>query len=105
MALLIKEGEQMLKILTALMMLFLNISIFAAQLHYKMRVDGLACSYCAYGIEKKFKAIKGVKTIDIDLKKGLVLVTTEESTVFTKVQMKQLFEDSGFTFRSMSSNE
>ncbi len=40
---------------------------------YEIRADGLACPYCAYGIEKKFKAIKGVKNIDVDLKVSLSL--------------------------------
>ncbi|PHR71074.1 MAG: heavy metal transport/detoxification protein [Arcobacter sp.] len=92
----------MRKLLLAIFIILLNISVFAAEMTYKMRVDGLACLYCAYGIEKKFKAIEGVNTIDIDLKKGLVLVSTDEKVKFTEGQMTTLFQDSGFTFRSMA---
>ena len=56
----------------------------ASGIEYRMRVDGLACPYCAYGIEKKLKAIDGVQKIDVNLDDGLVIV------------------DAGFTFRSMT---
>ncbi|VAV99962.1 hypothetical protein MNBD_ALPHA02-2064, partial [hydrothermal vent metagenome] len=69
--------------------------------HYKIRADGLACAYCAYGIEKKFMKIDGVKHIDIDLKKGLVLITGDESLILKERQLKTLFNDSGFTFRKI----
>ncbi|VAW59534.1 hypothetical protein MNBD_GAMMA11-2917 [hydrothermal vent metagenome] len=66
---------------------------------YSVRVDGLACPYCAYGIEKKLNELKGVKFIDMDLDKGIVIV--EAYNVKLKdTQLKQLFQDAGFTYRS-----
>jgi mercuric ion binding protein len=67
-----------------------------------MRVDGLACPYCAYGIEKKLKEIEGVEKIDVDLDKGLVTVNVRENVELTEPQMTQLFKDAGFTYRSMT---
>lgn len=69
---------------------------------YTMRVDGLACPYCAYGIEKKLKKITGIKTVKVDLDKGLVTAIADDKVVLTDKQMTQLFKDSGFTFRSMT---
>lgn len=71
------------------------------QSQFEIRADGLACPYCAYGIEKKFMEIEGVKSIDVDLKKGLVKVTGVASLSFNEQQLKTLFTDSGFTYRSM----
>lgn len=68
---------------------------------YKIRADGLACPYCAYGIEKKFKAIEGVTTINVDLEKGIVSVCADSATEFTDEQLTQLFTDAGFTYRGM----
>ncbi len=73
----------------------------AAGTQYTMRVDGLACPYCAYGIEKKLKQIDGVRNIDIDLNSGVVQVQTAEDVELSDAQMKKLFNDAGFTFRSM----
>ena len=73
----------------------------AAGLHYQIRGDCLACPYCAYGIEKKLKQIDGVGKIDVDLDKGLVDVDVADGTTLTEPQMKKLFKDAGFTYRSM----
>jgi len=75
---------------------------FAAGTEYRMRVDGLACPYCAYGIEKKLKAIEGVEKIDVDLDAGLVIVDVAEGVELTEPQMKTLLQDAGFTYRSMT---
>ncbi len=72
---------------------------FAEATVYKIRVDGLACPYCAYGIEKKFNKINGVKFINMDLDKGVVTVKAQDVKL-EEPQLKKLFEDSGFTYRS-----
>ncbi len=78
---------------------------YAASTQYTMRVDGLACPYCAYGIEKKLKKIEGVENIEVDLDAGIVKVSVSEGTVLTEEQMTKLFKDAGFTMRSMESEE
>ena len=77
-----------------------NAAAFAAGTLYELRVDGLACPYCAYGIEKKLNAIDGVERIDIDLEKGLVIVNVAEGVKLSDEQMTRLFDDAGFTYRS-----
>lgn len=81
--------------------LLLGLSAIAHADEYSIRVDGLACPFCAYGIEKKLKAIHGVEDIDIDLDKGKVYFTLNNSERLLEADMKTLFNDSGFTFRSM----
>ncbi len=89
------------QMISALLGLLLMVPAFAAGTHYEMRVDGLACPFCAYGIEKKLKAIEGVSNIKVDLNKGLVSVDMAEGKTLSEEQMKKLFDDSGFTYRSM----
>jgi copper chaperone len=89
------------QILISLLGLFLMQAAFAGETKYEMRVDGLACPFCAYGIEKKLKAIEGASKINVDLNKGLVIVNMAEGTELTEEQMKKMFNDSGFTYRSM----
>lgn len=89
------------QIIVSLLGLMLMQSAFAAGTHYEMRVDGLACPFCAYGIEKKLKEIEGVSNIKVDLDKGLVSVDMAEGKKLTESQMKKLFSDAGFTYRSM----
>ena len=81
--------------------LFWTASAFADGTRYQMRVDGLACPYCAYGIEKNLKKIDGVEKIEVDLNNGLVTVNVAAGVTLTAAQMVKLFSDAGFTYRSM----
>ncbi len=83
------------------LLMFSSFGVLAAGTQYFMRVDGLACPYCAYGIEKKLNAIDGVQEIDVDLDTGVVQVNVADGVVLEEPAMKQLFRDAGFTFRSM----
>ncbi len=78
-----------------------SLAAMASGTRYVMRVDGLACPYCAYGVEKKFKKIEGVEKIDVDLDRGVVTVDVREGVRFTEPQMTALFKEAGFTFRGM----
>lgn len=84
------------------LLLLWSLAALAAGTQYALRVDGLACPYCAYGIEKKLKQIEGMEKIDVDLEKGLVTVNVREGVALTEPQMDQLFKDAGFTYRSMA---
>ncbi len=74
----------------------------AQGVRYELRVDGLACPFCAYGIEKKFKKTKGVEAVDIDLERGLVVVSAGEGVQLTREQVERIVKDAGFTLRSMT---
>jgi mercuric ion binding protein len=74
---------------------------FAAGTQYDLRVDGLACPFCAYGIEKKFIRTEGVESVDIDLKNGVVIVKTSEGKTFKEDQLKEVINEAGFTMHSM----
>jgi len=38
--------------------------------HYEVQVDGLACPFCAYGLEKKLKKLPGAANVQIELNTG-----------------------------------
>ncbi len=89
-------------LLIPLLAVALSTAAFAGSNQYALGVDGLACPFCAYGIEKKLNAIDGVDEVDIDLKNGLVTVDLNEGERLNDAQMTQLFKDAGFTYRSMT---
>lgn len=72
-----------------------------ADAFYRMRVDGMSCAYCAYGVEKKLRQLEGVKAVHINLEKGRVEIRVADDTRFTRKRMKALYSEAGFTFRSM----
>lgn len=62
-----------------------------------LEVDGLACPFCAYGVEKKLKHTKGVSRVDIRLNEGLVRVTVNEGAVFDETTARRIVTEAGFT--------
>ena len=95
-----KEMKQVL-LLISFVLLWSSLA-FAAGMQYDLRVDGLACPFCAYGIEKKFTRTEGVENVEIDLKNGLVVVKTSDGKSFTEDQLSNIIKDAGFTMKSMS---
>lgn len=67
---------------------------------YKIRVDGLACPFCAYGVEKKLKAVPGVKSLNISINSGTVTVTMSAGATLSRAVARQAIKESGFTMRS-----
>ena len=80
--------------------LLLPLSAFAALSQYQLRVDGLACPFCAYGIEKELKRTEGVAGIAIDINAGIVTVTMTEGATMTEAKASQIVKDAGFTLGS-----
>ena len=77
--------------------LLLPVAAFAAQTQYQLRVDGLACPFCAYGIEKELTRTDGVEGIDIDINAGTVTVTMADGAAMTEEKAQQIVKDAGFT--------
>ena len=85
-----------------LAILLAPLAAYAAPNVYQLKVDGLACPFCAYGIEKELGTLEGVEKIDVELKKGAVVVTMAEGTVLTESQATEAVQDAGFTLRAFS---
>lgn len=62
----------------------------------EVKVNGMACPFCAYGIEKKLKALPGARDVKVDLEKGLATFETPSGGV-SEQQIKQAIKDAGFT--------
>lgn len=65
-----------------------------------LRVDGLACPFCAYGLEKKLKKLEGVGTFDILLNEGKVNIQWDGEKPFRFGVVDQAVEEAGYTLRS-----
>ena len=66
---------------------------------YRLRVDGLACPFCAYGIEKSLGKVAGVERVEIDIRAGSILVTTSGNRALTERAARDAVEAAGFTLR------
>ncbi len=66
---------------------------------YTVEVDGLACPFCAYGIEKRLLALEGVQTVETDIKSGAVTVTMQPGSTLDEETARKAVEAAGFTLR------
>ena len=81
------------------MMLFAAPAVLADTHVYKLYVDGLACPFCAYGVEKKVGGLDGVEKIEIDIDGGIVTVTLAGGATLDEATAKQAVDEAGFTLR------
>jgi len=70
---------------------------------YVVRVDGLACPFCAYGIEKQFSSLPGVTGTDVNLANGVVIVHVKPGTHLDQAQIAKTVKDAGFTLKQVVS--
>lgn len=64
-------------------------------------VDGMACPFCAYGIEKKLKNLDAVQEMEVQLEEGRVLLAFEEGQSLTKEDIQGAVKNAGFTARKI----
>lgn len=68
----------------------------------KIEVDGLSCPFCAYGLEKNLKEVKGVSKIKIDVENAFVLIDILEGKSIDEKLLRNSITDAGFTPRNIS---
>jgi mercuric ion binding protein len=94
------EAIAMRKTIAALLCLALAwtaADAWAAIASYRLQVDGLACPFCAYGIEKKLTALDGVDKVETHIREGAVIVTMEDGAALDEATAKRAVEAAGFT--------
>ncbi len=64
---------------------------------FTVKVDGLGCPFCAYGLEKKFKELKGMKAPNIDMETGIFTFEFPSADSLSIVQVEQQVEKAGYT--------
>ncbi len=99
-----------LNILSVVMSLLILGSMFssplaATQQKVTLRVDGLACPFCAYGLEKKLKKIEGVEKLDIKINDGIVIMYFKEEAKINTDLIKKKVKEAGFTPREIVTDD
>ncbi len=67
----------------------------------EVRVDGMSCPFCAYGLEKKLKKIEGVHELVINIDKGSAKLIAKDSVAINIAAVRPAVKDAGFTPREM----
>jgi len=66
-----------------------------------IKVDGLYCPFCAYGLEKHLKKLKGFKKVEVNLKHGVAELHIKPGVTVTDTAIQQAVEDAGFDSASI----
>ncbi len=90
-----------LRIASALAMSFWLMTNVANAETYTLQVDGLACPFCSYGVEKQLRKLTGVNDVVTDIKAGTVQVNTKSGVKLTKADLRAAVKRSGFTLRGI----
>lgn len=86
----------------ALLILFLMVAsvAWARQPVYTVGVDGLACPFCTYGIEKQLHKLDGVEQVDTDIEQGRVVIKMSEGKTLDESRAERVVKKAGFSLRS-----
>lgn len=69
---------------------------------FLIRADGLACYFCAYGLERYFKKSGKIAAFDMNMEEGVVEATLLIGEPILSVEtIESYIYDAGFTFRSI----
>ena len=68
----------------------------------KMRVDGLACPFCAYGLEKRIKDVPGVSKIEIRVEDGVLILEARKDETIALDRLEPAVKKAGFTAREIT---
>jgi mercuric ion binding protein len=85
------------RMVAALSIALLSSGAFAAPPIYRLHVDGLACPFCAYGLEKKLGALPGVQGLETRIEDGTVIVTMTDGAMLDAASAKQAVKEAGFS--------
>jgi len=69
-------------------------SLFADTL--KVDINGMVCAFCANGVEKKFKKMKSVKKIDVNLENKVVTIEFAGEIPLSDLEITKLITGAGY---------
>jgi copper chaperone CopZ len=70
---------------------------YAQVLEVTVSVDGMACPFCAFGVEKKLRGVDGAGKIDVSMKDGTATITAQEGRSVEVGQVPEAIRDAGFS--------
>ena len=101
----LKESQTMMSFRAFVLVvpfLFASSGAYADSTVYQIGVDGMACPFCVYGVEKQLSKVDGVTEVETELKTGTILMSVSEGVPVDEEAIRQAITDAGFTMRSFS---
>lgn len=67
-----------------------------------VRVDGLSCPFCAYGLEKKLQSLDAVQSLNIKINEGIVEIFLKDGFRISEKDIRTAVNEAGFTPRDIN---
>ncbi len=99
---------QRIETLTGTMLVFVlmvGLAGTASAAEFTLRVDGMACPFCAFGIEKKLLKVPGVEELTILMDEGKIVLTLAAGAELDVPALHKAVKNAGFTLHSLLVDE
>ncbi len=103
-----RRQPRLLEALTGTMLAFVLMLAFVATAsasEFSLRVDGMACPFCAFGIEKKLLELPGVEELEILIDAGKIVLTLAAGAELDVPALHKAVKNAGFTLHSLLVHE
>lgn len=87
----------MKNILIGLLLIMAGTKVSAQLDQFVLRVEGLGCVFCAYGLDDKLKTIDGLQDLAIEVETGKVSFAVPTANHLTLDQAREKVVESGYT--------
>lgn len=64
-------------------------------------INGMVCSFCVQGIERKLRSLNATENVSVDIQKHRVNVTLRPGGQISDQQLRQAIRDAGFDVREL----
>ena len=95
----------MKKLILIIVFTLFSISLVYGGTEYQIGVDGVACPFCVYGIEKQLSKLEGIERIETDIQKGLMILIMEVDSTLSEAVISDAVTKAGFSLRSFTQSE
>ena len=92
----------MKNIIVLCVLFFTALTVQAQTDQFTLRVEGLGCPFCAYGLEKKFKDVKGIKNVKIDIQTGKMTFNVPAANGLKLTDADARVSKAGYTAKGIS---
>ena len=81
-------------------MIFIKL-VSAEPIKIQVKIDGLSCPFCVYGLEKKLKRVEGVEDLKLQFDIGVAEIKIKDGKSIDIDGIRKAVKDGGFTPRDM----
>jgi copper chaperone CopZ len=109
-----KNSSISIKVLVLLLFVATSLNLEASNLktvnddsktYIKIWVDGMACPFCAYGLEKKIKKIDSSGDFFVEINEGYISFSVKSDKIPSEEDLKKTVKEAGFFARKIETSD